>query len=148
MQCAKCGNDLAPGVTRCGQCGTAVEPQQYGGTRYGQPQQPGPPQQYGQPQYGQPQYGQPYSQPAARPYQYGPGPTDPGIGFSVTGIVLGAISFLFCPLVLGIAAIVFAGVAKSRGERLANVALAVSIAGLVVGLVLGFIVFSSFSTLN
>ncbi|MCB0952931.1 MAG: zinc-ribbon domain-containing protein [Microthrixaceae bacterium] len=121
-----------------------------GPPQYGQPQQYGQAPQYGQPpQYGQaPQYGQPqqYGQPAAVPYPYGQGAADPGNGFSVTAIVLGAVSFLFCPLVLGITAIVFAAVARSRRERLANVALAVSIAGTVIGMVLGVIVYSSFSS--
>ena len=167
MDCTKCGAPLADGVLSCGQCGTAVAPRMppqgpeqptepptvqsptvqspTAQPPTPQPQAPpwGPPPVPGPPQYGQPQQ---YGQPAAVPYPYGQGAADPGNGFSVTAIVLGAVSFLFCPLVLGITAIVFAAVARSRRERLANVALAVSIAGTVIGMVLGVIVYSSFSS--
>ncbi len=62
---------------------------------------------------------------------------------SIIGIVCGAIAFVFLPIVLGPAGLVLGGVAKGRNERLANVALIVSGLGLVVGLVLGYIVFKS-----
>ena len=165
LSCGQCGTAVAPRMPPQGpgqptepptvqsptvQSPTAQPPTpQPQAPPWGPPPGPGPPQ-YGQPQqYGQaPQYGQPqqYGQPAAVPYPYGQGAADPGNGFSVTAIVLGAVSFLFCPLVLGITAIVFAAVARSRRERLANVALAVSIAGTVIGMVLGVIVYSSFSS--
>ncbi|MDJ1135688.1 hypothetical protein [Streptomyces iconiensis] len=60
---------------------------------------------------------------------------------SIVGIVLGAVAFVFCPPAFGIAGIVCGAVAKSKNERLANTALGVSIAGLVVGLVLSFVLF-------
>lgn len=60
---------------------------------------------------------------------------------SIVGIVLGCVAFIFCPPGFGIAGIVCGAIAKSKGERLATTALGVSIAGLVVGLLLGVLVF-------
>lgn len=63
-----------------------------------------------------------------------------GNTFSIIAIVLGAISFLILPIVLGPAAIILAVIAKSKNEKLANVALAVSILGTVIGMILGAII--------
>ncbi|MBO8186341.1 hypothetical protein JW592_12800 [Streptomyces sp. DW4-2] len=60
---------------------------------------------------------------------------------SIVGIVLGAVAFIFCPPGFGIAGMICGFVAKSKQERLAPVAIGVSIAGLVVGMVLGLVVF-------
>ena len=60
--------------------------------------------------------------------------------FSILAIVLGVVAVLFLPIVFGIAAIVLAGVALSKKERLAMVVAAV---GTVAGFVLGAIVYSS-----
>jgi mannitol-specific phosphotransferase system IIBC component len=64
--------------------------------------------------------------------------------FSIIAIVLGGIAFLFFPIVLGPAAIILAVIAKTKTERLANVALAVAILGTVIGLILGAIIGSIF----
>ena len=60
--------------------------------------------------------------------------------FSIIAIVLGGISFLLLPILLGPAAIILAVIAKNKKENLANVALAVGILGTVLGMVLGAIV--------
>lgn len=63
--------------------------------------------------------------------------------FSILAIVFGAVAVLFLPIVFGIAAIVLAGIAISKKERLAKVAMAVAIVGTVAGFILGAIVYSS-----
>ena len=63
-----------------------------------------------------------------------------GNTFSIIAIGLVAISFLILPIVLGPAAIILAVIAKSKNEKLANVALAVSILGTVIGMILGAII--------
>lgn len=60
--------------------------------------------------------------------------------FSIIAIVLGGISFLILPIVLGPAAIILAVIAKNKKENLANVALAVGILGTVLGMIIGAIV--------
>lgn len=56
---------------------------------------------------------------------------------STVGIVFGAIAFLFFPVIFGPIGIVLSIVAFARKERLAPVALAVSILGLLIGMLLG-----------
>jgi membrane protein DedA with SNARE-associated domain len=63
--------------------------------------------------------------------------------FSILAIVFGAVAVLFVPIVFGIAAIVLAGVAISKKERLAKVAMAVAVVGTIAGFILGAIVYSS-----
>ena len=65
--------------------------------------------------------------------------------FSIIAFVLGGISFLFLPVVLGPAAIIVAVVAKNKKEKLANIALAVGILGTVMGMILGAIIGSAMS---
>lgn len=67
----------------------------------------------------------------------------PSNTLSIIGIVCGAVGFLVCPLILGIAGLVLGGVARSKNEPLANVALIVSGIGLVGGLVLGLLVYNT-----
>ncbi|KOX19869.1 MULTISPECIES: hypothetical protein [unclassified Streptomyces] len=63
---------------------------------------------------------------------------------SIIAIVLGVISLLFFPIVFGVVALVLAVIAKFvRHERLATVALVVSAAGLVGGMILGAVVASA-----
>ncbi|MEW1906106.1 MULTISPECIES: hypothetical protein [unclassified Streptomyces] len=63
---------------------------------------------------------------------------------SIIAIVLGVISLVFFPIVFGVIALVLAAIAKFvRHERLATVALVVSAAGLVGGLILGAVVASA-----
>ncbi|MGP3990088.1 hypothetical protein [Streptomyces sp. 3N207] len=75
------------------------------------------------------------------PYQPGPPPGNDSNTLSIVGIVLGAIAFIFCPPGFGIAGIICGVVANSKRERLAPIAIGVSIAGLVLGMVLGVLVF-------
>ncbi|MCK1794529.1 hypothetical protein MTQ01_00485 [Streptomyces sp. XM4193] len=55
--------------------------------------------------------------------------------------MLGCVAFLFCPPGFGIAGIVCGVVAENKNERLANTAIGVSIAGLIIGMILGVVVF-------
>lgn len=64
-------------------------------------------------------------------------------GFSIGAMVLGAISLLFLPIILGPGGIALAIVGMNRKEPLAKIALGVAIAGMVLGFVLGAIVFAS-----
>ena len=75
-----------------------------------------------------------------------PAPQNQSNVLSIVGIVLGAIAFLFCPPLFGLAGIICGAVARSRGERLATAALVVSAAGLVIGMVLGYLVFQNLYT--
>ncbi|AXK35171.1 hypothetical protein DVA86_23540 [Streptomyces armeniacus] len=81
-----------------------------------------------------------YPQQPYQPPQYPPNNSNT---LSIVGIVLGSVAFIFCPPGFGIAGIICGVVANSKGERLAGTAIGVSIAGLVVGMVLGFLVFRS-----
>jgi hypothetical protein len=67
-----------------------------------------------------------------------------GNTFSIIAIVLGAIGFILLPIVLGPAAIILAVIAKTKKEKLANVALAVGILGTVIGMILGAIIGATF----
>ena len=92
--------------------GPPPEPGQPG---YGQPGdgQPG----YGQPGHGQPGYGQPpgygpppgYSPPPGYGYGYAPPSTD---GNAIAALILAIASFLVCPVIPAIIALVLAGSAK------------------------------------
>jgi hypothetical protein len=86
---------------------------------------------YAGPGYGAPGYGAP---------GYG-GAQQTSNGLAIAGIICGAIAFLFLPIILGPIGLILGGIAKSRGQRLANAALIVSGLGLVLGLILGIIVF-------
>jgi len=78
--------------------------------------------------------------PGAMPQYFAPSPSTAGNGFSTAGIILGVIAFLFFPIVFGPLGIIMGAIAKSKGESKAVVAIAVSAAGLVVGMMIGFIV--------
>lgn len=84
-------------------------------------------------------------QPSAPPVPYyGPTVAQPaGNTFSIIAMVLGGIALLFCPIVFGLAAIILAALAFSKKERLAGIALAVGIGGMVAGVVFGVVVWSS-----
>ena len=60
--------------------------------------------------------------------------------FSILAIVFGGIAFFFIPLFVGVPAVIFAAIAKTKNEPLSTVALAVSILGLAGGLIFGFLV--------
>ena len=64
--------------------------------------------------------------------------------FSILAIIFGAISFLFFPILFGPAAIILAVIAKTKNEKLANIAITVGILGTVFGFILGAIVWSMF----
>lgn len=72
-----------------------------------------------------------------------PTPKSAGSGFSVAGIICGAIAFLFLPIVLGPVGLILGAIGKSKGEEKAVIALVVSALGLVIGMILGFLVFAS-----
>ncbi|MFH0241817.1 hypothetical protein ACGRHY_05105 [Streptomyces sp. HK10] len=76
-----------------------------------------------------------------QPYPPQPQPPNPSNTLSIVGIVLGCVAFLFCPPLFGIAGIICGAVANSKGERLGKTAIGVSVAGLVGGMILGFVAF-------
>ena len=66
-----------------------------------------------------------------------------GNTFSIIAIVLGALSFLFLPIVFGPIAIVLAIIAKNKKEKLSTIALVIGIVGTVIGMIIGAIVGAS-----
>ncbi|MBE6923823.1 MAG: hypothetical protein E7466_01095 [Ruminococcaceae bacterium] len=122
MICPNCGTDNPYGSTYCSDCGapiSALPPQ-----APHSPYDAGPTPPYGSyhmtppPSYGSysgaptPPYGHPYSPP------YGSTSTDvqPAKGLSIAALVLGIISIFLFPIITGTLAIIFAGVAKSKGN--------------------------------
>ena len=83
------------------------------------------------------------NQPPPAPVFSAPRPTSPGNTFSVIGIICGAIAFLLLPIVFGPAGLILGAVAKSKGEDKAVLAMIVSGLGLVVGMIIGALVYSS-----
>jgi Protein of unknown function (DUF2510) len=61
-------------------------------------------------------------------------------GLSIAGIVCGVIAVFILPIVLGPAGIIMSAVALGRKEPLAGVALAVSVVGMLLGFVFGYMV--------
>ncbi len=103
MVCNKCGSPITPGATFCTNCGAPVEaqaPQAYNAT----------------PVYNAPQP----EAPAAVP----------GKGLAVASMVVGIVSFFCFGIILGILAIIFGGVAKSKGCKSG-----MATAGIVLGVV-------------
>lgn len=64
-------------------------------------------------------------------------------GFVWGAFACAAVSLLFFPIVLGPVAIVLSAVAMKRKEPHASVALGLSVAGMVIGFVLGFLAFNA-----
>jgi hypothetical protein len=62
---------------------------------------------------------------------------------SIVAIVCGAVAFLLLPVVFGPIAIITGAVAWVRGERLGPVGVAVGICGLIVGMIIGAVVWSA-----
>jgi cytochrome c biogenesis protein CcdA len=62
---------------------------------------------------------------------------------SIIAIVLGVLAVFIAPIILGPIGIILAVIAKRRGERLSTTALIVAIAGMVLGFILGAIVYNS-----
>lgn len=110
MVCNKCGSPINPDATFCTNCGAPVEaqaPQAYNAT----------------PVYDAPQ----------------PATSDapPAKGLAVTSMVCGIVSFFCFGIILGALAIIFGGVAKSKGNK-GGMATAGIVLG-VVGIALYFI---------
>lgn len=72
-------------------------------------------------------------------------PTAQGNTLSIIGIVCGVVAVLILPIVFGPIGLVLGFVARSRGESLATVAIAVAAVGMVLGFVLGALLFSASS---
>ena len=100
MVCNKCGSPITPGATFCTNCGAPVEAQA--------------PQTYN----ATPVYNAP--QPAAVP----------GKGLAIASLVLGIVSLLCFPVVTGVLAAIFGGVAKSKGNTSG-----MATAGIVLGII-------------
>lgn len=64
---------------------------------------------------------------------------------AILGFVFGAIAVLFLPILFGPAGIICSGIAISKREPLGKPALIVSIVGMVVGFILGAVVFAASS---
>lgn len=64
-------------------------------------------------------------------------PRTAGNGLSTAGIILGAIAFIFFPILFGPAGLICGAIAKSRGEERAVIAMIVSACGLVIGMIIG-----------
>ena len=109
MVCKNCFAENNDGAAFCTNCGAPLE---------AQPQ--APVAEPAAPQYEAPQQ---YTAPVQQPYGYNPAPTpapnapQPGKGFAIAGMVCGIVSFFCFGVILGILAIVFGGVAKSKGNR-------------------------------
>lgn len=100
MVCNKCGSPITPGATFCTNCGAPVEAQA--------------PQTYN-----------------ATPVYNAPQPEAvPGKGLAVASMVVGIVSFFCFGIILGILAIIFGGVAKSKGCKSG-----MATAGIVLGVV-------------
>ncbi|MBR6502870.1 MAG: DUF4190 domain-containing protein [Clostridia bacterium] len=105
MVCKNCGFDNNDQSQFCVNCGTVLE----------QPQQAQQPN-YQQP-YNQPNYQQPYAPQYNNYVPYQQSMPIPGKGLGITSMVLGIISFFCASFITGILAIIFGGVAKSKGYR-------------------------------
>lgn len=94
---------------------------------------------------GQPAADNSRSTPPPPPMGYGQQPpaAATGNGFSIAGIILGAIAFLILPIVFGPLGLIFGAIAKSKGEEKANTALTVAGIGLVAGMIFGAIIGAS-----
>jgi hypothetical protein len=64
--------------------------------------------------------------------------------FSILAIVLGGVSLLVLPILLGPAAIVLGGVGLVKKERLAPIGITVGVLGMLVGMFLGALVATAF----
>lgn len=114
MYCAQCGQVVPVGSRFCPACGNPTNPRQ-------QVNPPAPP----------PSAAFPPAQSASA-----------ANGFSIAGIIMGAIAFLFFPIILGPAGLIMGAIGKSKGESKAVVALVVSGLGLVIGMLLGSMLYS------
>ncbi|MCB1014285.1 MAG: hypothetical protein KDB10_04095 [Acidimicrobiales bacterium] len=132
MFCSNCGQQAEPGRTYCVACGAALAAEA--------PRAPFPPAPSAPPP-GAP--GAPPAWGAYPPPGFAPEPA--GNGLSIAAIVCGCIAVLILPIVLGPAAIILAGVALSKKEPRAKVAMGVAIGGTVAGFALGIVVATAIS---
>ena len=65
-----------------------------------------------------------------------------GGGMATAGLACGIVAFLFLPIILGPLGIIFGAIAWSKGHPRGPAATIVSIAGLVVGFILGALMWS------
>lgn len=70
-------------------------------------------------------------------------PSATGNTLSIIGIVCGVLAVLFLPIVFGPIGIVLGIIARTKGERLATIAIIVAAAGMVLGFILGAIILSN-----
>lgn len=70
-------------------------------------------------------------------------PQAAGNGLSTAAIVCGVIAILFFPILLGPAGIICAGIALSRGEPRASLGMTIAVGGMVLGFILGAVVWTS-----
>ncbi|MFG2185761.1 hypothetical protein ACGFNT_11955 [Nocardia iowensis] len=133
------------------QWGTPQYPQYPGG---GQPGAPGSPPQYPQGGvynypppggYGEqgptpPGYGE-YPQQSYQPYSTEPQRSGTQV-FSIIGFVCAVISVLFCPILFGPAGIVLGIVGHNKGEPLGKWAAITSGVGMIIGFLVGFLIFN------
>jgi len=119
MFCPHCGTNNTVGQF-CTKCGSAI-------TQLAAAPAPSPAPQFA---------------PVSQPTQFNSfpqaAPTTSNV-FSTWGIVLGAVAFLFFPVVFGPVGIILSAVGKSKNESRATVALTISIVGTVMGMFLGYI---------
>ena len=130
MQCI-CGSQIG-NAAFCTNCGRPATAQAQPHVQYQQPTT------YQQPS----SYQEPYQQAQWQGYQPNSSRASDSNGLSIGAFVLGGIGFFFLPVIFGVAGIIMASVAKSRGERLANAALGVAIAATVLSMIIGFASFS------
>ncbi len=64
-------------------------------------------------------------------------------GLAIAGLVCGLIAFLFVPPLFGTLGIVFGAISWKSGNKLGMAATVISIAGLVIGMVVGAVVFTN-----
>lgn len=131
MFCSKCGTSNDTG-SFCTSCGAALAPTSQPAAPWATSPSPTQPSQAWQ---APPSAQSNWQTPPLRP-------VSPGNGLSTAAFILGAIAFLFFPIVFGPAAIICAAVAKSKSEPNADMALLVAILGTVVGFILGAMFFS------
>ena len=114
QQCPNCEQAVSDRATHCPRCGHPLTP-----------------------------YGQPYA-PYAPPVYAPPQAAGGSNVLSILAIVMGGIAFLFLPVVFGPIGIILGIIATVRKERLGVVGLVVSVLGLVVGMLLGYLAWRMF----
>lgn len=67
---------------------------------------------------------------------------NPKQGLAIAGLVCGLVAFFLLPPLFGVLGIVFGAIAWKAGNKLGMAATIVSIAGLVIGMIIGAMVFS------